>query len=143
MHRIQNDWYVLAEKIMAKKGDLEATRNELREAFLSLAPLLNMLQSMINLNNLFNQLGIGELIDKINSMLGCLSFSDCNVTGDIISSYDRFTGTFKGFTGSGFDITEIGIGTPFESISGDIKTLGKKVENTIKGAAVVVPTRYF
>ncbi|PKH00280.1 stringent starvation protein SspA [Paraglaciecola sp. MB-3u-78] len=39
MHRIQNDWYTLAEKIMAKKGDLEATRNELREAFLSLAPL--------------------------------------------------------------------------------------------------------
>lgn len=39
MHRIQNDWYVLAEKIMDKKGDLEATRNELREAFLSLAPL--------------------------------------------------------------------------------------------------------
>jgi len=39
MHRIQNDWAVLAEKIMAKKGDLEATRNELREAFLSLAPL--------------------------------------------------------------------------------------------------------
>jgi RNA polymerase-associated protein len=39
MHRIQNDWYVLVEKIMAKKGDLEATRNELREAFLSLAPL--------------------------------------------------------------------------------------------------------
>jgi RNA polymerase-associated protein len=39
MHRIQNDWYVLAEKIMAKKCDLEATRNELREAFLSLAPL--------------------------------------------------------------------------------------------------------
>lgn len=39
MHCIQNDWYVLAEKIMAKKGDLEATRNELREAFLSLAPL--------------------------------------------------------------------------------------------------------
>jgi len=39
MHRIQHDWYVLAEKIMAKEGDLEATRNELREAFLSLAPL--------------------------------------------------------------------------------------------------------
>tara|TARA_R110002153_G_scaffold25699_2_gene81361 strand:+ start:3630 stop:4262 length:633 start_codon:yes stop_codon:yes gene_type:complete len=39
MHRIQNDWYTLAEKIMAKKGDLEATRNELREAFLALAPL--------------------------------------------------------------------------------------------------------
>lgn len=39
MHRIQNDWYVLAEKIMEGKGDLEATRHELREAFLSLAPL--------------------------------------------------------------------------------------------------------
>jgi RNA polymerase-associated protein len=39
MHRIQNDWYVLAEKIMTNKGDLDATRNELREAFLSLAPL--------------------------------------------------------------------------------------------------------
>jgi RNA polymerase-associated protein len=39
MHRIQNDWYVLAEKIMAKKGDLEVTRNELREALLALAPL--------------------------------------------------------------------------------------------------------
>jgi len=39
MHRIQNDWYVLAEKIMANKGDLELTRNELREALLALAPL--------------------------------------------------------------------------------------------------------
>ena len=39
MHRIQNDWYILAEKIMAKKGDVEATRNELREAILALAPL--------------------------------------------------------------------------------------------------------
>jgi RNA polymerase-associated protein len=39
MHRIQNDWYVLAEKIMANKGDLEVTRNELREALLALAPL--------------------------------------------------------------------------------------------------------
>jgi RNA polymerase-associated protein len=39
MHRIQNDWYLLAEKIMANKGDLEVTRNELREALLALAPL--------------------------------------------------------------------------------------------------------
>ena len=39
MHRIQNDWYVLAEQILAGKGDLEAARNELREALLSLAPL--------------------------------------------------------------------------------------------------------
>ena len=39
MHRIQNDWYVLAEQIMANKGDVEAARNELREALLSLAPL--------------------------------------------------------------------------------------------------------
>jgi RNA polymerase-associated protein len=39
MHRIQNDWYVLAEQILAKKGDVDAARNELREALLSLAPL--------------------------------------------------------------------------------------------------------
>ncbi|WP_299084590.1 stringent starvation protein SspA [uncultured Paraglaciecola sp.] len=39
MHRIQNDWYVLAEQILANKGDLDAARQELREAFLSLAPL--------------------------------------------------------------------------------------------------------
>ncbi|MGS2718996.1 stringent starvation protein SspA [Paraglaciecola aestuariivivens] len=39
MHRIQNDWYVLAEQILAKKGDLDTARNELREALLSLAPL--------------------------------------------------------------------------------------------------------
>ncbi len=39
MHRIQNDWYVLAEQILAGKGDVAAARNELREALLSLAPL--------------------------------------------------------------------------------------------------------
>ncbi|MFT4940758.1 MAG: RNA polymerase-associated protein [Paraglaciecola sp.] len=39
MHRIQNDWYVLAEQIMAGKGDVDAARNELREALLALAPL--------------------------------------------------------------------------------------------------------
>jgi RNA polymerase-associated protein len=39
MHRIQNDWYVLAEQILAGKGDLASARNELREALLALAPL--------------------------------------------------------------------------------------------------------
>ncbi len=39
MHRIEQDWYSIADRIMAKKGDLEAARNELREALLSLAPL--------------------------------------------------------------------------------------------------------
>jgi stringent starvation protein A len=39
MHRIQNDWYALAEQILQGKGDLDAARNELREALLSLAPL--------------------------------------------------------------------------------------------------------
>lgn len=39
MHRIQNDWYVLAEKILKAEGNVETARNELREALLSLAPL--------------------------------------------------------------------------------------------------------
>ncbi|MGJ8681917.1 stringent starvation protein SspA [Paraglaciecola sp.] len=39
MHRIQNDWYVLAEQIIKGEGDLDTARNELREALLSLAPL--------------------------------------------------------------------------------------------------------
>ncbi|WP_158971562.1 stringent starvation protein SspA [Paraglaciecola sp. L3A3] len=39
MHRIQNDWYVLAEKILKAEGDVTTARNELREALLSLAPL--------------------------------------------------------------------------------------------------------
>ncbi|NCP65512.1 MAG: stringent starvation protein A [Paraglaciecola sp.] len=39
MHRIQNDWYALAEQILQGKGDVDAARNELREALLSLAPL--------------------------------------------------------------------------------------------------------
>jgi stringent starvation protein A len=39
MHRIQTNWYALAEQIMQAKGDIEAARNELREAILSLAPL--------------------------------------------------------------------------------------------------------
>ncbi|MDP5032052.1 MAG: stringent starvation protein A [Paraglaciecola sp.] len=39
MHRIQNDWYKLAEQILQAKGDVETARNELREALLSLAPL--------------------------------------------------------------------------------------------------------
>jgi RNA polymerase-associated protein len=39
MHRIQTNWYALAEQILKGKGDVEAARNELREALLSLAPL--------------------------------------------------------------------------------------------------------
>lgn len=39
MHRIENDWYSLADKIMKHEGDLDAIRNELRESLLSLAPL--------------------------------------------------------------------------------------------------------
>jgi RNA polymerase-associated protein len=39
MHRIKNDWYVLAEQILQGKGNLELARNELREALLALAPL--------------------------------------------------------------------------------------------------------
>ena len=39
MHRIQGDWYSLAEQILKGKGDVDAARNELREALLALAPL--------------------------------------------------------------------------------------------------------
>lgn len=39
MHRIQNDWYSVAHKIMRGEGDLDALRNELRESILALAPL--------------------------------------------------------------------------------------------------------
>jgi RNA polymerase-associated protein len=39
MHRIQNDWYSIAHKIMRGEGDLDALRNELRESILALAPL--------------------------------------------------------------------------------------------------------
>ncbi len=39
MHRIEQDWYSIAERIMKGEGDLDAARNELREALLSLAPL--------------------------------------------------------------------------------------------------------
>jgi RNA polymerase-associated protein len=39
MHRIEQDWYSLAAKIMRSEGDVDATRTELREALLSLAPL--------------------------------------------------------------------------------------------------------
>jgi RNA polymerase-associated protein len=39
MHRIQTNWYALAEQILQAKGDIEGARNELREAILSLAPL--------------------------------------------------------------------------------------------------------
>jgi RNA polymerase-associated protein len=39
MHRIEQDWYSLAAKIMRSEGNVDATRTELREALLSLAPL--------------------------------------------------------------------------------------------------------
>lgn len=39
MHRIENDWYSLADQILKGQGDVEAARNDLREAILSLAPL--------------------------------------------------------------------------------------------------------
>ncbi len=39
MHRIENDWYTVAEKIMKAEGDVQAHRNELRESILALAPL--------------------------------------------------------------------------------------------------------
>ncbi|MDF2178454.1 stringent starvation protein SspA [Aliiglaciecola sp. CAU 1673] len=39
MHRIENDWYSLAEQILRGEGDVEQARRDLREAILSLAPL--------------------------------------------------------------------------------------------------------
>lgn len=39
MHRIEQDWYSLAEQILRGEGDVEAARRDLREAILSLAPL--------------------------------------------------------------------------------------------------------
>lgn len=39
MHRIEQDWYSIADDIMQGKGDIAVARNELREALLSLAPL--------------------------------------------------------------------------------------------------------
>lgn len=41
MHRIENDWYTLANQILAGEGDVAAVRNELREQILALAPLFN------------------------------------------------------------------------------------------------------
>ena len=37
MHRIEQDWYSLAEQILNKQGDVDTARNELREAILSLS----------------------------------------------------------------------------------------------------------
>lgn len=39
MHRVEQDWYSLANTIFRAEGDVEAARNELREALLSLAPI--------------------------------------------------------------------------------------------------------
>jgi len=41
MHRIENDWYSVAKKIVKREGDVEAARQELRESILALAPLFN------------------------------------------------------------------------------------------------------
>lgn len=39
MYRIRQDWYALAEKIIANEGDVEAHRRELRESLLSISPI--------------------------------------------------------------------------------------------------------
>ncbi|XOV80662.1 MAG: stringent starvation protein SspA [Aestuariibacter sp.] len=39
MHRIKQDWYSIAHRIMDNVGDLDAQRNDLRESILALAPL--------------------------------------------------------------------------------------------------------
>ncbi|MBO1254306.1 stringent starvation protein A [Alteromonas sp. 5E99-2] len=39
MHRIEQDWYSLAGRIFRGEGNVESTRNDLREALLSLAPI--------------------------------------------------------------------------------------------------------
>ncbi len=39
MHRIEQDWYRLAEQILKREGDVATAREELREGILSLAPL--------------------------------------------------------------------------------------------------------
>ncbi|ALS99678.1 stringent starvation protein SspA [Lacimicrobium alkaliphilum] len=39
MHRIEQDWYSIADRIMRKEGDIETARNDLREGILALAPL--------------------------------------------------------------------------------------------------------
>jgi len=39
MHRIEQDWYSLAGRIFRNEGYVEAARNELREALLSLGPI--------------------------------------------------------------------------------------------------------
>lgn len=41
MHRIQNDWYSVAKRIVKNEGDVEAARQELRESILALAPLFD------------------------------------------------------------------------------------------------------
>ena len=110
---------------------------------LNLSPALNLISSIIDINDLYKSLRIGEVVDKINSLLGCLSFSDCNVSGQIITLFDVYTSRYKGFTGSGFDISEIGIGTPFESISGDVKDIGKQMEKIVKKSSTIVPNKYF
>lgn len=41
MHRIQVDWYSVANRIMKGEGDVESARQELRESILALAPVFS------------------------------------------------------------------------------------------------------
>jgi len=41
MHRIKTDWYTVAHNILEGVGDVEASRNELREQILALGPVFN------------------------------------------------------------------------------------------------------
>ncbi|MBU2977677.1 MULTISPECIES: stringent starvation protein SspA [unclassified Alteromonas] len=41
MHRVEQDWYSLANKIFRNEGDVEAARNDLREALLALGPVFD------------------------------------------------------------------------------------------------------
>ena len=43
MHRIEQDWYSLAARIFRGEGNVEAARNDLREALLALAPVFGEL----------------------------------------------------------------------------------------------------
>lgn len=48
MHRIEQDWYSLAEKIFRGEGEVDAARNELREALLALAPVFAEMPYFMN-----------------------------------------------------------------------------------------------
>jgi hypothetical protein len=105
--------------------------------------ITNLLSSLININDLYKTLGIGELVEKVNSLLGCLSSSDCNIANNIVGLFDNFESNFSGFTGNGFDLNEFSKGSPIESISDEIKQTVDRIEKTIKKSMNVVPHKYF